>query len=63
MGRKLVVFKDDEPEIGITFTYVEPGVLGVAQGWRGTCTECGRPMHFWQAERAFTGGQAHVDQH
>lgn len=62
MGIKLVVYKDAEPEIGITFDYVAPGTSGEAQGWRGTCTQCGKPMHFWNTERAFSGGQAHVDQ-
>ncbi len=63
MGRKLVVFKDDEPEIGITFTYVEPGTPGLARGWHGACTECGKPMHFWSEGNAFERGQWHVDQH
>lgn len=62
MGSKLVVFKDAEPEIGITFTYVAPGTPGSAQGWRGECTQCGKPMHFWNAEKAFEQGQQHVDQ-
>lgn len=58
---KLVVYKETEPEIGITFEHVAPGTPGEAQGWRGSCTQCGKPMHFWTLERAFSGGQAHVD--
>lgn len=62
MGIKLVVFKDAEPEIGITLTYVPAGTPGVAQGWRGECTQCGKPVHYWGERAAFQGAQAHVDQ-
>jgi hypothetical protein len=62
MGVKLVVYKDAEPEIGITLEYTAPGTPGKAQGWHGTCTQCGKPMHFWNQEKAFEAGQAHVDQ-
>lgn len=63
MGVKLVVFKDAEPEIGITLEYVAPGTPGKAQGWRGACTECGTPVHYWTEAKAFIGAQEHVDKH
>jgi hypothetical protein len=63
MGCKLVVFKDDEPEIGMTFTYVAPGTPGEAQGWHGECTQCGKRMHFWYEGNAFERGQQHVNRH
>lgn len=58
-----MVYKDTEPEIGITFQWVPPGTPGQAHGWRGECTQCGRPMHFWNVARAMDGGQKHVDTH
>ena len=63
MGVKLVVFKDEDPAIAIVFEHVAPGTPGMAQGWRGPCNQCGKPMHFWTREKAFLGGQAHVDSH
>jgi hypothetical protein len=63
MGAKLVVFNDREPDIGITMEYVPPGTPGKAMGWHGVCTECGKPVHFWNQARAFAAGQEHVDQH
>lgn len=61
MGFKLVVFKDAEPEIGITFTWTPGGTPGKPLGWTGSCTQCGKPMHFWKQESAVEHGQAHVD--
>jgi hypothetical protein len=61
MGVKLLVFKDAEPEIAVTFEYVAPGTAKRAQGWHGTCTQCGKPMHFWTEGRAMFAGQVHVD--
>jgi hypothetical protein len=61
MGVKLVIFKDAEPEIGITLEYTAPGTPGRGQGWHGSCTQCGKPMHYWTQERAFEAGQVHVD--
>ena len=63
MGVKLVVFKDEDPGIAVIFEEVKPGTPGRAQGWHGTCTQCGRPMHRWHQEKAFQDGQAHVDSH
>jgi hypothetical protein len=64
MGVKLVVFNDEDHGIAITFEYVSPGThQTLAQGWRGKCTQCGKPMHFWTEEKAFRCGQAHVDSH
>lgn len=63
MGVKLVVFKDSEPEIAITLEYTPEGTPGVALGWRGSCTECGKTVHYWAEEKAFEHGQKHVDGH
>lgn len=53
-----VVFNEVDPCIGITLSDGGP-----ARGVTGTCTECGKPMHWWTWERAFERGQAHVDGH
>lgn len=60
---KLLVVKEDEPGIAVTLTEVEPGTLGLAQGWRGSCTECGPAwtMHSWTEERALATAQRHID--
>jgi hypothetical protein len=63
MGVKLVVFNDEDPGVGATFDYVPRGTPGLAHGWRGMCTQCGKPMHFWTQESAFEHGQAHVNSH
>lgn len=63
MGLRLVVFNDQDPDIGIDLTWVPEGTPGVAHGWRGSCTECGKAMHFWTEEKAFESGQQHVDSH
>lgn len=54
---KLVVFNEADPAIGATFE------TGAFRGYAGTCTECGKPMHFWTEQRVFELGQAHVDSH
>lgn len=63
MGVKLVIFNDTDPGIGMTLEYTAPGTPGRAQGWHGTCTECGKPVHYWTQEKAFEAGQEHVDGH
>ena len=63
MGRKLVVFKDEDPAIAIVFEWVPEGTPGMAHGWRGPCNQCGKPMHFWKQADAFERGQDHVDSH
>jgi hypothetical protein len=55
---KGVVFNQVDPGIGINLTDE-----GEARGVTGTCTECGKPMHWWTWERAFRLGQEHVDGH
>lgn len=60
---KLVIQHEQDPAIGIVLVEVPPDVLGVAQGWRGTCTECGRKIHRWRQERAIEAAQKHVDSH
>jgi hypothetical protein len=54
---QLLVFNAADPCIGISFR------TGPYRGYAGTCTECGKPMHFWTEERAFRLGQEHVDSH
>jgi hypothetical protein len=54
---QLVVFNQADPGIGIVFS------TGNFRGWAGTCTGCGKPVHYWTQERAFELGQAHVDNH
>lgn len=63
MGVILVVFNNLEPEIGIVFEQVPEGTPGQAHGWRGSCTQCGKPMHFWKQDKAIEDGQQHVDGH
>lgn len=53
-----VVFNQVDPCIGINLTDE-----GEAEGVTGTCTECGKPMHWWTWEKAYERGQAHVDAH
>lgn len=60
---KIVVQNDTDPSIGIVMEYVAPGTPGRGQGWHGTCTECGWPMHRWVELDAIQGAQAHVDRH
>jgi hypothetical protein len=55
---KTVVFNQVDPCIGITLTDE-----GAATGVTGTCTECGKPMHWWTWARARERGQEHVDAH
>jgi hypothetical protein len=55
---KGVVFNQVDPCIGINLSDE-----GEATGVTGTCTECGKPMHWWTWERAFRLGQVHVDAH
>lgn len=63
MGVKLVVFKDAEPEIGITMEYVPEGGDGErVRGWHGACTQCGKKVHYWTEGRAMFAAQVHVDQ-
>jgi hypothetical protein len=63
MGAKLVIFNDADPNIGMTLEYTAPGTPGRARGWHGSCTQCGKPVHYWREEDAFERGQAHVDSH
>lgn len=60
---KLVIVHDVDPCIGITLEEVPPGTPGRAQGYHGTCTECGWPMHRWERDKAIQGAKEHVDSH
>lgn len=62
---KLVVQHDGDPAIGIVLEYTEPGTPGKAEGYSGTCTECGWPIHRWQQNvlAVIQDAQAHVDAH
>lgn len=55
---KTVVFNQVDPCIGITLTDE-----GEATGVTGTCTECGKPMHWWTWDKATPAAQRHVDDH
>lgn len=63
MAVKLIIFNDQEPEIGITLDYVPPRTPGVARGWHGACTQCGKKVHYWSEGTAFRRAQEHVDAH
>lgn len=63
MGVKLVIFNDADPGIAVTLTCVPQGAPGVARGWHGECTQCGKPVHYWTEEKALKHAQEHVDGH
>jgi hypothetical protein len=60
---KIVVQHDTDPCIGIVLEEVPEGTPGRAHGWHGTCTQCGRVMHWWHRDPAIAGSRAHVDRH
>lgn len=60
---KIVVQHDRDPGIAIILEEFPDGAPGVARGTHGTCTECGRPMHRWDRDRAIEDAKRHVDAH
>jgi len=58
---KIVVFNEADPCIAITLEETDPE--RALPGLIGTCTECGKPMHWWTEEKAMRAAQAHVDGH
>ncbi len=60
---KIVVFNREDPCIGVILETVQPGTPGRARGTYGTCTECGKPIHRWDEDRAVRDAQEHVDAH
>ena len=60
---KFIVQHDAVPQIGMVLEYIPTGTFGVAPGWRGACTECGRKIHRWHLEKAVEDAQRHVDSH
>ena len=60
---KIVIQHDTDPCIGIVLEEVLPGDAKRAQGWHGTCTQCGYVMHCWHPDNAIAGAQRHVDKH
>jgi hypothetical protein len=60
---KLIVQHDEDPGIAIVLEYVLPSTPGRPQGWHGTCTQCGRPMHRWNERQAIESARTHVDGH
>ena len=60
---KIVVMHDVDPGIGITLEEVPPGDERRAQGFHGSCTECGWTLHYWRQDNAVRGAQRHVDGH
>lgn len=57
---QIVIFNAIDPCIGITLV---EGEAGRPPGFKGTCTECGWPMHRWNREDAVARAQRHVDAH
>lgn len=60
---KIIIQHDVDPGIAIVLEHVAPGTPGRAQGYHGSCTECGWPMHRWGQDVALIAAQAHVDRH
>ncbi len=61
---KLLVQHDDDPGIAIILEEVLPGnAEGRVQGWHGSCTQCGYPIHRWIWGRAVESARRHVDAH
>lgn len=55
---KVLIQHDKDP--GIAIILHEDDRL---QGFHGSCTECGWPMHKWLLEKAVRAAQGHVDRH
>lgn len=60
---KIVVQNDVDPGIAVVLETVAEGTPGRAQGTYGSCTKCGRPVHFWNESLALRTAKAHVDRH
>jgi hypothetical protein len=60
---KLIVQHDEDPGIAVILTETIPGTAGLAQGWRGLCTECGMTFHRWHRDKAEESARSHVDRH
>jgi hypothetical protein len=66
---KLVVHHNEDPGISIVLEEVKPGSPATrgagarAQGFHGTCTECGFIMHRWRRDPAFTSAMEHIARH
>jgi hypothetical protein len=62
---KLLIVSDEDPGTAVTITEVKPGTPGKAQGYHGTCTECGPDwvMHRWSQEKALEDAHRHIDKH
>lgn len=60
---KIVVQHDVDPGIAIVLEEVPEGTPGLARGTRGSCTECGWPMHRWRRDDAIAAAKQHVDLH
>lgn len=52
---KLIVQHEVDPGIAITLTE--------AQGWQGSCTECGHTVHAWTERKAISRAMGHVNRH
>lgn len=60
---KTLIQNDEDPCIAIVLVETPAGVPGQAQGVRGTCTECGWPLHRWHLDKAVRDARVHVDLH
>ena len=62
---KLMMVSEQDPTIAVIFEVVEPttDIPGRAQGWYGTCTDCGPAwvMHRWKQDRALSDAGHHID--
>lgn len=60
---KMIIQHDVDPAIGVVLEEVVPGTPGRAQGFHGSCTECGWPIHRWKEDVAVYDAKQHVDSH
>lgn len=60
---KLVVHREDDPDIGVVYEEVPEGDLLRPAGFHGECTECGRIFFFWRRGRAVRGATSHLARH
>lgn len=62
---KLLSVQEDDPGVAVTMAWTPPGTPGRAQGWYGSCTECGPDWsaHRWTEVAALETAQRHIDMH
>jgi hypothetical protein len=60
---KIVIQHSEDPGICVILQEVLPGTPGRAQGWCGTCTECGGGVHRWSRDHAIDSAAQHIARH